>query len=191
MTPRKLTPAWNWDRLTKGTAEWRVAWEDLGAWVQWYIETYELWQSMPVCWYRHSRLVEDLRALRFHHQSVFDAAVPAREEVGSRRRSGPSARAYSDWMTARRNWERLALGLDPREHGGCSGLSHSRLAASTKKGRNARLQTMADGLRAMLDATVPGRTSELGGDGSLEPEAVEIAEDDSAEISRHRLRSTR
>lgn len=161
MTPRKVTPAWNWERLTKGTAAWRVAWEDLGGWVRWYTTTYELWQSMPVCWYRHSRLVEELRALRFHHQAVFDAAVPARDADGLRRMTGPSARAYSDWMTTRRDWERVVLGLDSREHGGCSGLSHSRLAASTKKGRDARLKTMEDGLRSMLDTTTPGCDPEI------------------------------
>ena len=143
------TPAWNWKELEAGTAAWRAAFEDLGEWVRWYTKTYELWQSMPVCWYHHSRLVEELRALRFHHES-------ACESKDAPRTSGPSARAYSEWMTSRRDWERIVLGLDPREHGGCSGLTHSSLGATTENGRADRLRRMADGLTDMLDTTVPG-----------------------------------
>ena len=144
------TPAWNWQGLTRGTDAWRAAFEDLGAWVQWYAATYELWQSLPVCWYRHSRLVEELRALRFHHAAVCAAR-------GASRSSGPSARAYAEWMATRRTWERVVLGLDPREHGGCSGLTHTPLAASTVDGRADRLQRMARGLTEMLDTTAPGQ----------------------------------
>jgi hypothetical protein len=151
-----LTPPWNWEGLTPGTAAWRAAWEDLGAWVQWYTATYELWQSMPVCWYRHSRLVEELRALRFHHESVFEARAPRPETDGAPASLRPSARAYAEWMTTRRDWERTVLGLDPREHGRCSGLSHAPLGATTERGRSERLRRMTGGLTAMLDATAPG-----------------------------------
>jgi hypothetical protein len=150
-----LTPAWNWEGLTPGTAGWRGAWEDLGDWVQWYTATHELWQSMPLCWYRHSRLVEELRALRFHHEAVFAARLPIVDPENVPPTLRPSARAYSEWMTARREWERMVLGLDPRNHGGCSGPAHENLSAATARGRADRLRGMAEGLAAMLDTTVP------------------------------------
>jgi hypothetical protein len=149
-----LTPAWNWEALTVGSAPWRAAWEDFGTWVQWYTERYELWQSMPVCWYLHSRLVEELRALRFHHQEVFGTRAARGEEHASR--ADLCARAYWDWMTARRDWERVVLGHAPREHGGCSGLRHDALGAGTVEGRADRLRRMSSGLAAMLDTTVLG-----------------------------------
>lgn len=138
-------PEWNWMGLQPGTASWRAAFEQLGDWVLWYTETYELWQSMPVCWYEHSRLVEDLRALRSHHDSV---CVDGPAEA--------SARDFADWMTARREWEQTVLGLDPRDHGGCSGLAHVPPPDTTVAGRRDRLKRMGQGLKAMLDTTLPG-----------------------------------
>ena len=145
---KPITPPWNWDALVEGTADWRAAWEDLGNWVQWYTETYELWRSMPVCWYRHTRLVEELRALRFHHEAVF--APPPAGEDGVARTPGVYARAYSDWMTTRREWERTVLGLIPGTADVCTGLTHVELDAGTAAGRAYRLQTMAEGLAALL-----------------------------------------
>lgn len=149
---KPLTPPWNWDAFAEGSADWRAAWEDLGQWVQWYTETYEL-RSMPVCWYRHSRLVEELRALRFHHEAVF-ASVSAGED-GLPRAPGPSARAYSDWMMTRREWERTVLGLNPGDPDVCTGFTHAELSATTARGRAHRLQAMTDGLAAMLEEAVP------------------------------------
>ncbi len=160
MTPTRrlpVTPAWNWEGLTRGTAPWRAAWQDLGAWVCWYTATYELWQSMPVCWFQHSRLVEELRALRYHHQSVFDGRVPPSATEATAPPLRPSARAYAEWMTTRRDWERSVLGLDPREHVRCTGLVHAPVGSTTERGRAERLRRMASGLTSMLDATEPGR----------------------------------
>jgi hypothetical protein len=150
-----VTPAWNWEQLDEGTAPWRAAWADLGLWVRWYTERFELWQSMPVCWFRHSRLVEELRALRYLHEAVFEARLPVAEN-GGQGVSGISARAYSEWMTTRREWERIVLGLDPREHGGCTGLVHAPAAPRTTTGRADRLRRMEAGLTDMLDTTIPG-----------------------------------
>ncbi len=147
VAPSAPRPPWNWKDLHRGTASWRAAFTDLAEWVLWYTETYELWQSMPVCWYEHSRLVEELRALRFHHHAVCTAGTDA---------AAPSARDYADWMSDRRDWEQTVLGLAPRGHGGCSGLTHEPSAAATEKGHRDRLTRMAAGLLQMLDTTVPG-----------------------------------
>lgn len=162
MTDTKIrlhTPAWNWEQLGAGTAPWRAAWGDLGEWVHWYTRRYELWQSMPVCWFRHSRLAEDLRALRFHHEAVFEAR-PRSTPRGAKVVERPSPRAYTEWMIARREWERLVLGVDHRQHGGCTGLSHSRTSSASRKGRTARLEAMSVGLNDMLDTTLPGQRPE-------------------------------
>ncbi len=152
-THKPLTPAWNWERLAVGSAPWRAAWEDFGNWVQWYTERYELWQSMPVCWYLHSRLVEELRALRFYHEEVFSARAPGGDQEHSSRPE-PRARAYWEWMTTRREWERVVLGHAPREQGECSGLRHTAPRGGTVEGRVDRLRRMSRGFTAMLDSTV-------------------------------------
>lgn len=152
-TQMALTPAWNWETLAVGSAPWRAAWEDLGTWVQWYTERYELWQSMPVCWYLHSRLVEELRALRFYHAEVFATKAPGGDQVHSSS-PDPCARAYWEWMTTRREWERVVLGHAVREQGECSGLSHASPRGGTVEGRADHLLRMSSGLIAMLDTTV-------------------------------------
>ena len=150
-----VTPAWNWADLEPGTAPWRAAWEDLGDWVRWYAETYELWSAMPVCWFAHSRLCEELVSLRFLHHAVV-APRPRVGDADAARELRPSARAFSEWMTTRRDWERDVLGVDPRDHGGCTGLAHVEPRSTTTRSRAQRLNAMADGLRGMLDSTVPG-----------------------------------
>ncbi len=156
MTRRHLvTPAWNWKDLEAGTAPWRAAWADLGDWVLWYADTYELWSAMPVCWFAHRRLSQELLCLRFLHQAVA-APRPRAGDVGAARELRPSARAFSEWMTTRREWERDVLGIDPRDHGGCSGMTHVDPRSPTLRSRRQRLNAMRDGLRDMLDHTVPG-----------------------------------
>jgi hypothetical protein len=156
---RLHTPAWNWDQLEPGTAPWRAAWADLGEWVYWYTTHYELWQAMPVCWFRHSRLAEELRALRFLHEAVFEAR-PRFTPTGDKVVERPSPRAYSEWMIARREWERLVLGIDHRQHGACTGLRHCPTGSASSKGRTARLDAMAVGLAEMLDTMLPGERAE-------------------------------
>ena len=153
--PQLITPAWNWTDLQPGTAPWRAAWGDLGEWVLWYAETFELWSALPVCWFRHSRLSEELRSLRFLHHAV---VAPRRRagDADAARELRPSARAFSEWMTTRRQWERDVLGVDPRDHGGCTGMTHLEPRSTTLRSRGQRLKAMRDGLSDMLDSAVPG-----------------------------------
>jgi len=156
LVPPPHIPAWNWEALAEGTPHWRAAWEDLGRWVQWYTDRYELWQSLPVCWYLHGRLVEELRALRFHHDEVFAAKATRGDPEHRSHPPKASAGAYRAWMTTPRARDRAVLGRDARHHGACSGLRHASLPPRTVEGRADWLRRMGRGLTAMLDDTVAG-----------------------------------
>jgi hypothetical protein len=64
-----------------GTINWRTladedaaeAWAALRAWVEWFTTRYNVPVStVPVCWWRHDVLVEELSALQTAHVAAFD-----------------------------------------------------------------------------------------------------------------------
>jgi hypothetical protein len=152
--PRKVVAVlpWNWesDLMPAGGAAWRVAWRELGTWVEWYTQTFELWAVMPVCWFEHPRLVEELRALSAYHRAVVAPEMVLAPDGTVPRRGLPSAKDYWDWQFVRREWERAALGVDPRNHGGCTGPAHAAVPEATASGHAERLRRMREGLDAML-----------------------------------------
>ena len=52
---------WNWRTLRGHAAE--AQWRELADWVGWLRGRYPLAQQVPVCWWRHPELVEELTAL--------------------------------------------------------------------------------------------------------------------------------
>ena len=63
----------NWRRLTDADA--RAAWNDLRAWVEWFVLRYRVPEStVPACWWKHGHLVEELSALHISHTAAFDAS---------------------------------------------------------------------------------------------------------------------
>ncbi|WP_345802962.1 hypothetical protein AAIB33_07740 [Microbacterium sp. AZCO] len=54
-------------------AEAPAAWESLRAWVEWFAVRYRISESIvPVCWWKHGDLVEELSALHAAHTVAFD-----------------------------------------------------------------------------------------------------------------------
>lgn len=51
-----------WHTLRRSAAG--SAWDQLAGWVDWLIERYRLEDTLPVCWYRHGAMVDELDALR-------------------------------------------------------------------------------------------------------------------------------
>lgn len=56
------TAAHAWRLLT--VREAAAAWASLTNWVDWLTDRYQLEDTLPVCWYRHGALVDELDALR-------------------------------------------------------------------------------------------------------------------------------
>ena len=96
--------AWvvNWRTLRDGDA--RAAWIELRSWVEWFTVRYEISESVvPVCWFKHGNLVEELSALHIAHVVAFDASDAGFGPIG--------------WH------ERLSLAVPRLRHayaGGCS-----------------------------------------------------------------------
>lgn len=63
----------DWGTLKDADA--RAAWDSLRAWVEWFTVRYQISESLvPVCWFRHGDLVEELSALHTAHTVAFDAS---------------------------------------------------------------------------------------------------------------------
>lgn len=61
----------NWRTLQEADAP--AAWDRLRAWVQWFTVRYRISESVvPVCWFKHGQLVEELSALQTAHSAAFD-----------------------------------------------------------------------------------------------------------------------
>lgn len=61
----------SWRELVDADA--RAAWTELRAWVEWFTVRYHVSESVvPVCWYKHGDLVEELSALHIAHEAAFD-----------------------------------------------------------------------------------------------------------------------
>lgn len=92
----------NWRTLKDADA--RAAWSELRSWVEWFTVRYEISESIvPVCWFKHGDLVEELSALRIAHIVAFDASDAGFGPIG--------------WH------ERLSLAIPRLRHayaGGCS-----------------------------------------------------------------------
>ncbi len=68
-----------WDSLDRETAQ--QLWAELIDWVGWLRVRYELPTEIPGCWYRHSRMVEELTALMAAHRAAYDNANTADGDV--------------------------------------------------------------------------------------------------------------
>ena len=67
------TPTVNWRTLKDADA--RAAWNALRSWVEWFTVRYEISESVvPVCWFKHGDLVEELSALHIAHTVAFDTS---------------------------------------------------------------------------------------------------------------------
>lgn len=61
----------NWRTLTDDQA--RTAWDELRGWVEWVTVRYDIPEVIvPVCWWRHGALVEELSALHTAWEAAFD-----------------------------------------------------------------------------------------------------------------------
>lgn len=64
-------PVVNWRTLEGADAE--SAWNSLREWVEWFTVRYQISEStVPVCWFMHDGLVEELSALHALHTMAFD-----------------------------------------------------------------------------------------------------------------------
>lgn len=70
-------------RLGAKTFNWRTlgetaagsAWDALREWVEWFVVRYNVSDRIvPVCWYKHGELVEELSALHIAHGAAFDTS---------------------------------------------------------------------------------------------------------------------
>lgn len=68
-----------WDTLDREAAQ--HLWAELIDWVGWLRVRYELPTEIPGCWYRHTRMVEELTALMTAHRAAYDTANTADGEV--------------------------------------------------------------------------------------------------------------
>ncbi|KAA9105524.1 hypothetical protein [Microbacterium rhizomatis] len=60
-----------WQKLKDADAP--AAWDSLREWVEWVTVRYDFSESVvPVCWWRHDELVEELAALHASHIAAFD-----------------------------------------------------------------------------------------------------------------------
>ena len=59
-----------WESLNRADAE--ELWSELIDWVGWLRVRYELGSVIPGCWYRHTRMVEELTALMTAHRAAYD-----------------------------------------------------------------------------------------------------------------------
>lgn len=63
------------DWRTLADADARAAWDSLREWVEWFTVRYQISESIvPVCWYKHGNLVEELSALHIAHGVAFDSS---------------------------------------------------------------------------------------------------------------------
>jgi hypothetical protein len=66
------TRAYVWHRLSRSEAG--KAWDELTTWVDWFVDRYQLDDTLPACWYRHGAIVDELDALRAAWNSAYYAA---------------------------------------------------------------------------------------------------------------------
>jgi hypothetical protein len=88
----------NWRTLKKADAP--AAWNELRSWVEWFTVRYRISESVvPVCWYKHGQLVEELSALHIAHAAAFDSADAGFGPIGWHERLSLSlprlSRAYA------------------------------------------------------------------------------------------------
>jgi hypothetical protein len=101
---------WHWEgEPALSDEELAARWHDLARWVNWFVARYHLAGQVPCCWPKHPGLVDELTALRYHHQEVTCPLVPMvqPDPVGSPQEPddpGTSARAYMDWHETRWRW---------------------------------------------------------------------------------------
>lgn len=70
--PHLFTPSrYSWAFLNQDEAA--ELWDELIDWVGWLRTRYELTSAIPVCWFRHSRAVEELTALMAAYHAAYDA----------------------------------------------------------------------------------------------------------------------
>lgn len=71
----------DWYTLPNATAA--EEWERLRRWVEWVTVRYNVPQTViPVCWYQHSALVEELSALHTAHRAMFDRSDAGLGPIG-------------------------------------------------------------------------------------------------------------
>ena len=96
-----------WRDLTSSEAA--IEWEALAAWVEWLRHHYNLPLSeVPLCWYQHWPLVEELSALRTAWITAF---IPVSRAAG----------AALDWHYSLELTRRRLTGWTENEAGGCNG----------------------------------------------------------------------
>jgi hypothetical protein len=88
----------NWYTLTDTDAG--PAWAALRAWVEWFTVRYRISESVvPVCWFKHGQLVEELSALHTAHTASFDSTDTGYGPIGWHERLSLAlprlSRAYS------------------------------------------------------------------------------------------------
>ncbi|MGZ0712585.1 hypothetical protein ACWPKO_30030 (plasmid) [Coraliomargarita sp. W4R53] len=71
----------NWSRLSNEDAQ--AEWTRLRLWVEWFTVRYSVPVSVvPVCWWKHSALVEELSALWTAHLASFDSSDTGLGAIG-------------------------------------------------------------------------------------------------------------
>jgi hypothetical protein len=75
LAPAAVAPrgARAWRTMTAAQAS--EAWNELTAFVDWLLARYQLTDTLPLCWYRHGAMVEELHALHLAWNGAYLAAA--------------------------------------------------------------------------------------------------------------------
>jgi hypothetical protein len=95
-----------WDSLTSTEAS--AAWGTLAEWVDWIVDRYGLDDTIPNCWYRHARLIDELDALRAAWVGAYLGTA-----------AGPNDAAFWQELLTR-----TAIRLHDHDRYGCVGGTH-------------------------------------------------------------------
>jgi len=98
---------WNWDALSPEEAA--ETWRQVYSWVKHLVERYELYETVPSCWWRHRAITEELTALWAAWNSAY--GDPFAETTAP-------VKWHESFATARErieNWNRLGCASEHRE----------------------------------------------------------------------------
>jgi hypothetical protein len=86
----------NWRTLLPDEAP--EAWTDLGEWVSWFSRRYNLpTRKIPLCWYKHGALVEELSALHTAWLVSYDSLDAGYGPIGFHERLAAALPRLASW----------------------------------------------------------------------------------------------
>lgn len=84
-----------WRDLDRDSAA--LVWAWLIDWVGWAVDRYQLAEEIPVCWYRHAPLIEELSGLAAAWQLAYDDDAPADAPLLWHERFARARTRLHDW----------------------------------------------------------------------------------------------